>query len=236
MMMELCCSALKGIKTLVFPPICIACNRRGDYVCQNCLRLWGRPPVRIKSHPIELVTVLPYNDYSSRVVLAAKEDGNKSAQRLIAHSLASGIQVISADRTSRITVVPIPSRPRNVRRRGEKFLIPIVLIANQRLREQSAFHSVNIPKIEIRELLVQGRSVKEQSGLSMRDRQKNMEGALELDTKVLRNWRESPVIIVDDVITTGSTMVTAFDALKRAKITVLGGVSACATSARMRIP
>lgn len=89
--------------------------------------------------------------------------------------------------------------------------------------------------IEVRELLVQRKKVREQTGLSSKERSINMSGALRISEKTIRHWRSKPVILIDDVITTGSSMQSAYHALRERNLTVLAGMTACASSSRLPI-
>ena len=226
-----------GLRTLLYPPICISClNLCERYLCQNCRSEWSTGATCITRSPLVMVASRSYDDSAQRVLLSAKEDGNRAARDLIAISitysilqLLSQIQIMRANCDS-ITLVPMPSRKKNIRRRGEKFLIPIL----ERVHIELAKRQRNV-RFEVKEILIHSRSVKEQSGLTFQERRRNMDGALRINGAVLRKWRETPVILIDDVITTGSSMASAYKTLMQAKITVLGGVSACATSARMPI-
>jgi len=85
-------------------------------------------------------------------------------------------------------------------------------------------------ELEIHDVLFHQRKVRDQSGLTMNERIRNMEEAI-----VARNQIQIPALIVDDVITTGATFTAAFSALNVAKTTILGGIAACASPQQMRI-
>ncbi len=74
--------------------------------------------------------------------------------------------------------------------------------------------------------------VVDQSGLSETQRHDNLFGAFKV-AKPLNS--AAPIIIVDDVITTGSTLREAVRALKERNLTVLGAATACATQRRLLI-
>ena len=111
--------------------------------------------------------------------------------------------------------------------RGERFLLPIISQALKYVATES--------RLQVRELLIHKRKVKDQSGLTFRERSANMSGATTVSESILRTWKPTPIIVIDDVITTGSTMKSAFSALHERNLTVLAGASACASIARMRI-
>jgi predicted amidophosphoribosyltransferase len=76
------------------------------------------------------------------------------------------------------------------------------------------------------------KKVIDQSGLSETKRNANLFGAFE----VVKPFRPtSAIIIIDDVITTGSTLREAVRALKERNLTVLGAATACASQRRLLI-
>ncbi|MFM8384621.1 MAG: phosphoribosyltransferase family protein [Actinomycetota bacterium] len=74
--------------------------------------------------------------------------------------------------------------------------------------------------------------VVDQSGLTELQRHENLLGAFQV---VKRLNSTAPIIIIDDVITTGSTIREAVRALKERNLTVLGAATACASQRRLLI-
>jgi predicted amidophosphoribosyltransferase len=70
-------------------------------------------------------------------------------------------------------------------------------------------------------LLRSARSRLDQVGLSSLDRSKNMEGAFRLD---LRGYRPSnrPIVLVDDVLTSGASMASAIQTIGLEGLSVSG--------------
>jgi len=92
-------------------------------------------------------------------------------------------------------VVPIPGDPKRDRKRefNQAFVIAHML---KRLRHTE--------RIVVKNVLVKKRSTLPQSGLGRRDRLKNLSGAFA--TKARVTLRGKKVLLVDDIVTTGSTM------------------------------
>jgi ComF family protein len=59
-----------------------------------------------------------------------------------------------------------------------------------------------------------------QFGLSPQARRQNLEGAFQLDPK--KRWGQHPVLIIDDIYTTGATISAALAPLKTARVNVIG--------------
>ena len=83
-----------------------------------------------------------------------------------------------------------------------------------------------------RSILSLRRKVKDQSGLSATERQQNLAGAFAV-TEAFDS--QIPIIVIDDVITTGNTLREAIRALKERNLTVLGAATACASRRRLPI-
>ena len=82
----------------------------------------------------------------------------------------------------------------------------------------------------VRRLLVQRRGVQDQAGLGAAARSANLDGAL----RTRRGRRTLPsgsiVVLVDDVVTTGSTLTEASRALEAAGVVLLGAATVAAAA------
>jgi predicted amidophosphoribosyltransferase len=77
----------------------------------------------------------------------------------------------------------------------------------------------------VRSALTQGRRVADQAGLRAAARRENLAGAFRLR----RSISTGAVVLVDDVVTTGSSLTEAARALRAANIPVLGAATVAAT-------
>lgn len=111
-------------------------------------------------------------------------------------------------------VVPIPSRRSVVRQRGID------------VTGHLATSLARITGGRARSVLSQQRRIADQAGLSARERQRNMRGAL-VCRPAPRTAR--PVVLLDDVATTGATLADGFRALTEAHYRVVGIVTAVVT-------
>lgn len=213
--------ALSGLQSLVFPSVCVMCNRFAEDICGTCEQQWVLPPRRIEFADVPTSSVVAYSPQVSSVVLKAKEDGNRAARRLIAETLYTSIDLISRRNPHQpLLIVPIPSSRKAIRQRGESFLHPIVKqvvdIAHRHSRDWIW-----------KEILIHKKKVRDQVGLSSQERHQNLKGVFTVRDGV---FVDRPIIVVDDVITTGSTLRNAILALNESKMTVLGASTACASA------
>ena len=126
----------------------------------------------------------------------------------------------------RVLLVPVPSRRRVVRRRGHDPLLRTARRASARLRSRGV-------DVVVRQLLVPAGRVRDQSGLDAVARAGNLAGSM--SARRVR-FAEGPrtVVVVDDVLTTGSTVREAQRALEDAGVAVAGIATVAATRRRAR--
>ena len=143
--------------------------------------------------------------------MAAKENGIRGADNLIVKAIIHVLE--KADFADfNIALVPIPSSVMAKRRRGRGFIIDIV--------DQVA-QQTSLPIINALQLV---RPVRDQSGLHILERSKNMSGAMRLRPGVIPR---ADLVLIDDVVTTGATLHEAARALGAAGAHVIGSVTAC---------
>ena len=148
----------------------------------------------------------------SHIALRAKEDNDLIARKYLAKLILQAIGLLDLNE---ICVVPIPSRIEADRKRGFAHIDAL-------LGEVAKSN-----KIVIFDILSHTRKIKDQSGLKIDERFRNLTGAFQVKTskKVLPN----SVFLIDDLITTGATIQAAAAALQVRNIQLLGAISACAT-------
>lgn len=223
---------LSGLKSLVFPDICIMCRNSFMPICRPCYQVWQQPARRALIEGLHLNTVVTYDDRISKVVLQAKENGNQVAQKLLAEALTKTMLLWSnqVDLDEAI-LVPIPSSKSSIRRRGGSFLHPILKQLTSNLSGYGFY------RVHWSEMLIHSKKVKDQAALSHTARKANLDGAFKVCEPHFKNRNQigRPIILVDDVVTTGATILSAANALIERKMTVLGASSACASSHKLLI-
>jgi predicted amidophosphoribosyltransferase len=216
-------SAIKNLADLIFPSRCIGCSELGISICSNCRSSW-HPHTYLREVSVEgriypVVSSVQYSPIASRVLLSAKESNIAAADKLlvdaISHSLSHFIKRFGGS-----TLVAIPSRRSATRKRGRNFL-------NEIASEVARISENEISFIDT-QLLVHSRSVRDQSALNSRQRQSNVSGALAVPSNFKprsSSGNIGPLIIVDDLITTGATLAEAIRALCAAGFEVKGAVT-----------
>ena len=220
-----------ALTSLVFPKICIYCQVEFAPLCLKCQQFWLTPVQRRYVKGLAVNSTLAYNAASSRIIIQAKESRNRVAQFWMARALSTALEKFELENSalsiSHCLLVPIPSSKSAIRRRGGSFLHPI-LDKLVELQKQE-----NGVRWRWKELLIHQKSVRDQSELSYTARQSNMASAFRLRSDDL--VRERPILLIDDVVTTGATLDSAFRALRERNLTVLGAATVCASAHRLLI-
>jgi len=220
--------AFSGLRSLVFPSICVMCESYAADICDQCNLQWSKPPHLLRFDDVPTSSVVAYSTQVSSVVLKAKEDGNRVARRLIAETMYRSIDlIVKKSPQLPLLIVPIPSSRRAIRQRGESFLHPIM---NRVVELLQSNEGGKISNWHWTELLTYRRKVRDQAGLSSVERSANLNSAFRVD-----HYLDTPVILVDDVVTTGATLNNAINAFRERKMTVLGAVTACASAHQLLI-
>lgn len=110
-----------------------------------------------------------------------------------------------------LLLVPVPSVRRVVRARGHDAVRRVAVAAAGELRRSGLAARV-LP------VLRQRRAVADQAGLDARQRRANLAGALEVVPGAGRLLWGGPVVLVDDLMTTGATLAEAARAVRSAAV------------------
>jgi len=201
----------KGFIDLLLPPICGRCGRAGDRgsalcaACERSLPRWrdpAAPPLGIDC----CVSGLAYSGEALNWIRRFKypKRGLAGLDSTAAGILHSVVRIAACDATAPKPhlVVPVAQHVRNLRRRGFN---PAAVLAREVARHFDAAFDPTA--------LVRVRDTRSQTGLGRAARRQNVRGAFRP-----RDGLRLPrcVWLVDDVVTTGSTVAEAGLVLRRA--------------------
>ncbi|WP_066041858.1 ComF family protein [Herbiconiux solani] len=187
---------------LLSPVGCAGCGRRDRGVCDDC-RAELVPRLEYVSAPalgVPVRVALDYGGVTARVLRALKDGGRTDAVA----PLTPAMRALLAGIPPGVRLVTMPSAPSAVRRRGYR---PVDLLVR----------AAGFP-LPRRPGLVLSREVADQAELSAEERRANLRGAMRASRAVAGR----PVVLVDDVLTTGSTLIEAERALVAAGCPVVG--------------
>ncbi|WP_055478009.1 phosphoribosyltransferase family protein [Sphaerimonospora mesophila] len=231
---------LAALLDLVLPPCCAGCGKPGSAACHACTaELLRNPAARPPDPPPaglpECWSATTYDGAARRMLLALKERGRTVVTPVLAAGLA---RVVTAALEARmepvdrrpLALVPVPSARAASRKRGHDPVRAVTEAAAAELRPLGQ-PVVSVP------MLRQSRRVADQAGLSSARRAANLSEAFEVvpgRTGLLAalQRRGAVVVLVDDIVTTGSTLAEAARALRLAGAEVPLAVTVAATPRR----
>lgn len=229
---------------LVLGRACALCDIPGRAICLTCLEDIRCVPAPLPLSPLSIDPTgvpsartpasdllppgrysVPYRGAASTLVLDYKERGNRALAPGLGLLLADAIDALvqhdlGADASLPLTLVPIPGHRRP--RRGFAALPRLLRPTVRSLRD--AGH-----RVHVRPLLRQVRDHGPVKRMGRDERRRAMPGSLVATRPAPR--QPGHVIVVDDIVTTGSTLLEAIRALRAAGIPV-AGVAAIAHSER----
>jgi predicted amidophosphoribosyltransferase len=207
----------EALLDLVLPRRCAGCTVPGRALCAGCRAALAAPPLGLVDDGPRrlppLAAAAPYAGAVRGVLLAHKEHGRLALVKPLSAALAAAVSCL--DPPGGTVVVPVPSSVAAVRERGHDHA--------GRLARATA-HRLSLPS---RPLLTPLRAVADSAGLGAAERAANLRGAL----AARRRLDGLPVLVVDDVVTTGATLREAVRALRAAGAQV-HGVAVVAVTAR----
>ena len=214
-------SLLTSLAELIFPPRCLGCSVLGPSICSRCRIAW-RPRLYRNfygkaSKGIRVYSAIQYSPIAQKVLLASKESGLEIADQLIFESIRYPLTYFRQEIGDGI-LVPIPSRAAMIRKRGRNVLSDLVA----QILADSGRGATEFPQ----GALTHSRRVRDQSLLSSSQRALNLHGALETIPGI-DGISGNPVILIDDLVTSGATLLEATRAMRASGFVVLGAVTAC---------
>ncbi|WP_098459905.1 ComF family protein [Propionicimonas paludicola] len=160
-----------------------------------------------------------YAGVLKEVLIAAKERSALGLLPLLAERLAAAVAALLLDDPVQpVQLVNVPTLPARAVERGLDHTRELARLAALRLRRLEV-------DVWPRSLLVVQRRPQDQSGLSRGQRWRNLEGAFRAG-----GVPTVPVILCDDIVTTGATLAEATRACRAAGAVVLGCVTVAATA------
>jgi ComF family protein len=227
-----------GVLDQLYPPACVYCDAptaQADGVCASC---WGKlrpitqPMCPVLGLPFELPlgaqarsaaaianpppfdrarAAYVYSDVAGAIVARLKYGDRPELAKFCARAMATNCAELLEDDP---ILVPVPlHRGRQWRRRYNQ--------STEICRELHAITGLQVAPLLVRRV----RKTRPQVGLSNQQRQSNVAGAFVVHPDGLGMVKGRRVVLVDDVVTTGSTVNAVTHALKRAGIAHIDVIS-----------
>ncbi|MEY9934774.1 ComF family protein [Catenulispora sp. GP43] len=218
---------------------CGGCGRpqpSGEPLCPDCdgLLADGGPWRTLAAVPGTPRThaVARYEDPVRTMLIGYKERGRADLRRVLGRALAravagtleTGGAPTTTPRRPPVALIPMPSRRKAVRDRGQDTTARLAGTAARALRE------VGVPARAV-SALRHARAVEDQAGLSRQERAANLSGALR--ARRAAALAGAAVVLVDDISTSGASLAEAARALRAAGVPVIGAATIAAARVRM---
>lgn len=197
---------------LVVPVRCAGCGAPGGALCARCRQALRTPPLRTDPRVATQVPVFalgPWQGPRRAAIVAAKEMRRRDVLPFLGAVLAAGLEwlEVRGEITERVALVPAPTTVRAARARGGD-IVTGVCAASGRPTHQ---------------VLAKAAAVGDQVGRSAAARAVNARTSVLVDPAAgALAARQTPVVVVDDVITTGATVAHAVAVLQSAGVKVVG--------------
>ena len=205
----------------VLPTSCISCHALGSHICKACSAAFafaGQPVSRQDFHGC---TATELNRAAHLLISAVKDDGRTGLLQEIARAVVSSLdsagmptgevafesQFVEALKLRRFSIVAVPTSKAALKRRG---FDPAAKLAKLVATE------LGVP-VQTGLRLV--RETRDQRALTLGQRAENLRGAMRYRSEVASSI---PVMLLDDVVTTGATLLEARRAIETAGIPVVG--------------
>lgn len=228
-----------GFLDIIFPKYCVNCKKFGDYLCSECFTrlstdtkniclVCGRPSYNGLTHPVCKKKNSPEGSFTGVVF-------NKISKKLIYQfkyrPYLLGLSVFISDLLydsliqneefmkilkqvqNDIVLVPIPLSSKKYRKRGYNQAEILAKELGKRLN------------LKVLDCLERVRETITQVGLSKNERRENISGAFEFKKKFESSLRGRNILLIDDVVTSGSTFSEACMTLKKSGAGKVWGIA-----------
>ncbi len=221
---------------LLFPKKCVQCKKFGDYLCSDCFAsisfdvqllclICHRPAMFGATHPVctsrytidgHLASIV-YQGVVKKLVYQFKYAPYiTDLQKLLAALLYEGLiqQPMFHQILQRPSVlVPIPLHPVRYRKRGYN---------QSRILAETLAKQTGVPVVA---LIKRVKPTSVQANLGRAERIQNIKDAFIIDDRTHVSTSAQQVLLVDDIITSGATMVEAAKVLKKAGVKEVWGIA-----------
>jgi len=208
--------SLRTVTNLFLQQVCPLCDRTTPReICPNCWRQLQQCAQHQPATPTaDALPVLAWGRYQTQLkqaIAALKYDGHPQIAIPLGRALGDCWQAHPIPSRIKPIVVPIPLHEKKLRDRS----------FNQAELLADAFCQHTGLKL-VRHGLARHRETTPQFGLGLSDREQNLAAAFILGRDFQPHRPAAPVLLLDDIYTTGTTVRTAASVLRRHGISVCG--------------
>lgn len=201
------------LQELALPDDCAGCGRAGPGLCAGCGATLVPRPVLRDLGGVPVTSALVYDGVVRRVVVAFKNEGRTALALPLASALREAVgSVVDDVRDEGIVLVPMAPSRRSAVQRGYD---PVRVLLRR----------AGLPRFDVLRLVARPA---DQVGLGREARFANLAGT----AVAARRVRGRPVVLIDDVVTTGATLTEAARAVEAAGGLLVGAATVASTPRR----
>jgi len=197
-------SIFRNLSGLLVQNFCYFCGKIEEIICHECV-ISNLELAKIQFiQNVPILTMTTKDKTFSKLITSYKDEGVSNLVQPFSKILSVGLKFFS--KHQQVKVVNVPSTTKAILKRGND---PISLMT------ESACLMAGKRFIYEKRLLVNERERKDQVSLNFQQRKLNTENAFKANFAEIK-----PVIIVDDLITTGTSITQSIFALRAKKINI----------------
>lgn len=213
-----------GVLDFIYPKRCVVCKKIGSYICENCFAklsfdvkslclICGKPSYNNLTHPAcrkkytidGCFSAISYNKTAQKLIYSFKykpylTDLKATLTDLFYESLIQNENFQKEIAKANFIFVPIPLFSSKFKKRGYNQAEILAITLSKKFKNPS------------QKLLKRIQDTKTQFKLSKDDRAENIKGVF----GAIGNVKDANIFLVDDIVTTGSTLKEAARILKKA--------------------
>ncbi|WP_016952475.1 ComF family protein [Anabaena sp. PCC 7108] len=217
----------KSLLNLFLQSNCPLCQRSTpSELCQYCNQQIQschlKKPSYLWQQPLPVFAWGIYGGSLKRAIAVMKYENHPEIGSFLGRYLGESWLLNSVETNQKPVIIPIPLHSQKLKERGY----------NQAALIAKGFCQITGCQLQLNGL-ERIKNTKAQFGVSASEREKNLAAAFSLGTDFRRRQPEAPVLLVDDIYTTGATAKSAVYTLNQSNISVLG-LAAVATTAKDR--
>jgi len=213
---------LEPLLDLLMPSNCSLCQRPPSMLCDSCLA-----KIQPSLHPVQRfglrgLAATTFDDQLSALVSSFKEHNRRALANHFARMMDQPQlwnyfeSIAGVSDSNPVWLVSAPSSAKSLRKRGYAPAHELAKALERRLRQRD-LNGLHLRAIEGLRLV---RTAADQAGLQAIERRNNLQDSMTSTARL----KGQAVVIVDDIVTTGSTIAEANRALAECGAKVLGFV------------